>query len=34
VGDLTLAIPRLRQRSFFPSWLEPATEWTRPSTPW
>jgi putative transposase len=23
VGDLTLAIPRLRQGSFFPSWLEP-----------
>lgn len=23
VGDLTLAIPKLRQGSFFPSWLEP-----------
>jgi len=23
VGDLSLAIPRLRQGSFFPSWLEP-----------
>ena len=23
MGDLTLAIPRLRQGSFFPSWLEP-----------
>jgi putative transposase len=23
VGDLTLAIPRLRQGSFFPRWLEP-----------
>ena len=23
VGDLTLAIPRLRKGSFFPNWLEP-----------
>jgi transposase-like protein len=23
VGDLTLAIPKLRQGSFFPDWLEP-----------
>jgi hypothetical protein len=23
VGDLTLAIPKLRQGSFFPNWLEP-----------
>ena len=23
VGDLSLAIPKLRQGSFFPSWLEP-----------
>ncbi len=23
VGDLTLAIPKLRKVSFFPNWLEP-----------
>lgn len=23
VGDVTLAIPKLRQGSFFPNWLEP-----------
>ena len=30
VGDLTLAIPKLRQGSFFPDWLEPR-RWGRQS---
>ena len=34
VGDLTLAIPKLRQGSFSPTGLSHAGGSTRPSTPW
>ena len=31
VGDLTLAIPKLRKGSFFPNWLEPCRRGERHS---